>query len=86
MKLRSSEILQEFMRHKNFSMNRLARYAGCSHTFIQYLVKGTKTTCTESLAKRIAEALEVPVDALFEKRTSTTTRSDSNRRPNATAA
>jgi transcriptional regulator with XRE-family HTH domain len=50
---------------RNFSMARLARYSGCSKSFISHLVAGRKTTCTPELAERIAEALEVPVTLLF---------------------
>lgn len=65
MKLRSAEILLAFMRQKDFSMARLARYAGCSKSFISHLTGGRKKSCTEGLALRIAEALDVPVEALF---------------------
>jgi transcriptional regulator with XRE-family HTH domain len=76
MKLKSAEILLAFMRQKDFSMARLARYAGCSKSFIGFLCNGDKTSCTPELADRIAEALDVPRAALFDERTSTA-RSDS---------
>lgn len=50
---------------RDFSMARLARYAGCSKSFISHLLAGRKSTCTPELACRIAEALEVPVTLLF---------------------
>jgi len=55
---------------RDFSMARLARYSGCSKSFISHLLAGRKTTCTPELAQRIAEALEVPVTLLFEPRQS----------------
>ena len=70
MKLRSPEILQAFMNDKNFSVARLARCADCSKSFIGFLRTGAKTSCTPALAERIAEALDVPLVALFEAKTS----------------
>lgn len=70
MKLRSKEILAAFMRQKDFSMGRLARYAGCSKSFISHLRSGYKTSCSPDLADRIAEALDVPTEALFDQRAS----------------
>lgn len=70
MKLRSAEILVAFMRQKDFSMERLARYAGCSKSMISHLTSARKTSCTPELAERLAEALDVPREALFDARTS----------------
>jgi transcriptional regulator with XRE-family HTH domain len=70
MKLRSPEILQAFMRQKDFSMSRLARYAGCSKSMIGHLCSGHKSSCTPALAGRISEALDVPTEALFDLRAS----------------
>jgi hypothetical protein len=80
MKLRSKEILIAFMEDKGFSNGRLAQYAKCSRAFIGYLRVGTKTSCTPALAERIAEALDVPLVALFEARTSAPSVNISNRR------
>ena len=70
MKLRSADVLRAFMKQKNFSMKRLALYSGCSKSFIGFLANGTKTSCTRDLAKNIAAALDVPLEVLFEERTS----------------
>ena len=70
MRLKSPEILLAFMNQKNFSMGRLAIYSQCSKGFISHLLAGRKPSCSEELAKRIAEALDVPVVALFDPRTS----------------
>lgn len=67
MKLKSPEILRAFMDQKGFSMNRLARYAGCSRQMIWYLLHGDKSTCSVPLAEKIAEALDVPDVALFDR-------------------
>lgn len=81
MRLHSPEILQAFMKRKDFSMARLGRYAGCSKAMIGYLCKGTKTTCSVPLAEAIAEALDVPTEALFVREASAaSSRSDGGRR------
>jgi transcriptional regulator with XRE-family HTH domain len=53
------------MKQRGFSMARLGRYAGCSKSFISHLCSGHKVSCTNALAERIAEALEVPIELLF---------------------
>lgn len=67
MKLQSPDLLRSLMEdeRRNFSMARLARYSGCSKSFISHLLAGRKTTCTPELAERIAESLQVPVTLLF---------------------
>lgn len=70
MKLQSTETLTALMRQREFSYERLARYAGCSKSFISHLVRGRKKTCTPELAKNIAEALDVPLELLFEPKSS----------------
>ena len=67
MRLQSPDLLRSLMEdeRRNFSMSRLARYAGCSKSFISHLTSGRKKTCTPDLAERIAEALDVPVELLF---------------------
>lgn len=70
MKLRSSDVLRAFMKQKGFSMQRLATYSRCSKSFIGHLTTGAKTSCTDRLARDIAEALDVPLDVLFEARAS----------------
>ena len=82
MKLRSAAILIAFMDQKNFSVQRLANYSGCSKSFIGFLRTGHKSSCTEQLAKSIAEALDVPLDVLFERRVS----ADSGRNVKVSAA
>lgn len=59
-----------FMKQKDFSVQRLATYAGCSKSFIGFLRTGDKTSCTETLAKEIARALDVPLEVLFEAKAS----------------
>jgi transcriptional regulator with XRE-family HTH domain len=91
MRLRSPEILRAFMDQKKFSMARLARYADCSKAMIGYLCKGEKdgkpfATCSEPLAKAIAEALDVPWEALFDREESAVSVRNSGNRQKAAAA
>lgn len=65
MTLKDPETLAAWMERKGFSGNRLARYAGCSRQFIHQLLHGERTSMTPRLAMNIAEALDVPLDALF---------------------
>lgn len=65
MKLQSADTLKALMGQRDFSMQRLARYAGCSKSFVSHLTAGRKSTCSPQLAERIAEALEVPLEILF---------------------
>lgn len=53
------------MEQRGLSLSTLARYAGCSKSFISHLLSGRKTTCTPALAGRIAQALDVPLEVLF---------------------
>lgn len=65
MRLSSPEMLRATMKRRDFSMARLARYAGCSKSMIGHLASGHKKTCTVALAERIAEALDVETELLF---------------------
>ena len=71
MHLTSAETLRALMRQRGMSMSRLARYSGCSKSFISHLCSERKKTCTPRLAARIAESLSVPTEILFELRPST---------------
>lgn len=65
MRLQSADTLKALIKQRNLSLDRMARYAGCSKSFISHLTAGRKTTCTPKLAIRIAEALDVPLELLF---------------------
>lgn len=70
MRLKSPEILMAFIKQKGFTKSRLARYANCSPAMITHLTKGDRRTCSRQLAEAIAEALDVPREALFDPGTS----------------
>jgi transcriptional regulator with XRE-family HTH domain len=73
MRLNSPLMLAGLLEHHCISMSRLARYSGCSKSFISHLTSGRRTSCTPRLAERIAEALGVPLEVLFTPRESVTT-------------
>lgn len=66
----SSEALAGYMAFRGLSVRTLAEKAGCSHSLIGFLRKGTRSTCSPKTARAIAEALNCPVEALFAPRTS----------------
>jgi transcriptional regulator with XRE-family HTH domain len=73
MRLNSAMILAGWIEHRGMSLSKLARYAGCSKSFISHLTAGRRNSCTPRLAERIAEALEVPLEQLFTPHSSITT-------------
>lgn len=81
MRLQSPDTLRALMAQREFSMERLGRYAGCSKSFISHLTSGRKSTCTPELAQRIAEALAVPLEILFVPQVSGNDESIVNKQP-----
>lgn len=59
MQLRDGAALKKAMEEQGMSYRRLARYAGCSPSFIAHLTHGRKTTCTPRLAQRIVQGLGI---------------------------
>lgn len=69
MRLISADRLALLMREKGFGPSRLAKYCGHgSHSYISRMMRGLPgtRTVTDITARRIAEALGVPVELLFE--------------------
>ena len=50
---------------KKMSNRELALRANVSNGFIDHLTSGRRSSCKPETARRIAEALEVPIDVLF---------------------
>lgn len=71
MQLKDAESLVRQMKKRGFSLDRLARYAGCSKGMVSHLTAGRRTTCTPTLAENIAEALDVDLHMLFVPQVST---------------
>lgn len=65
MQLSSPEMLTATMHRRGFSLADLARQCGCSKSMVGHLTTGHKATCTPDLARRIAAALDVPLELLF---------------------
>lgn len=66
MRLKDTQLMGEYMKLKDFSQARLARYAGVSRQFIwQLLNDPVKRTCTKEVGERIEEALGVLPRTLF---------------------
>lgn len=51
---------------RKISQRLLAEKAGVTSGFINHLTSGRRKSCTPEVAERIAEALEIPVRALFD--------------------
>lgn len=73
MKLISADRLRAFVGpepDKKMSGRRLARGIGKHPSYIDHLLQGRCTTANPVTAQRIAETLEVPLDLLFDPKTS----------------
>lgn len=71
MRLRSAELLKAMVGpepQKRMSGRQLARSIGRHPSFINHLTAGRETSCTPQTADRIADALGVPTEVLFEER------------------
>lgn len=65
MRLQSGDTLRALIRQRGLNQSRLAAQAGCSPSFVNGLCAGLKPSCSDRLAARIAEILEVPTAVLF---------------------
>ena len=65
MRLLSGDTLRALISQRGLNQSRLAAAAGCSASFVNGLCAGSKTSCSDRLAGRIAEVLEVPTTVLF---------------------
>jgi plasmid maintenance system antidote protein VapI len=69
MKLKSAELLRALVGpepQKKLSGRQLARYVDVHPSFIDHLLNERRRSCTPQTADRIAEALGVPTEVLFE--------------------
>lgn len=58
--------IRNYRNKAGLSQEKLAELAGCHSTYIGQLERGEKNATIESVA-RIASALDIPLEALFEK-------------------
>lgn len=70
MKLKSGALLRALMDAKRLSNADVAAHARVGRTWISALVNERRTSCTPKVAELIAERLEVPVEILFDPRSS----------------
>lgn len=70
MRLKSGKLLRELMNTKGVSNQEVGMAAGCGRTFISALVNDRRTSCTPKVAEGIARRLDVPLELLFDPRTS----------------
>jgi len=66
MRLTSPATLRALICQRRLSLAHVARRAGCSKGFVSHLLSGRRSSCTPALAQRIAAALDVPLDLLFQ--------------------
>lgn len=69
--LMSHEALKGYMGFRGYSVRSLAAKVGVSHASIGHLTSGSRKTCNPEVARKIAKALDCPVEALFVPRIST---------------
>lgn len=82
MRLASKDRLRAFVgpeAGKKMSARTLARYAGVHPSFIDHLTSGRRRSCEPATAQRIAEALGVPLDILFDVQVSSPQQSSDKR-------
>lgn len=80
MKLRSGALLREMMNTRKASNADVALAAGCQRTFISALVNGRRTSCKPITAERIAGYFQVPLELLFDPKTSAGSGQNTNRK------
>lgn len=65
MRLISAQALRQYMEFRGYSVRSLAAKVGVAHGTIGWLTSGQRSTTKVATAKKIAKALDCPVDALF---------------------
>lgn len=74
-RLRNRLVLGAFVDNAGMSEREVARRAGLSHSTVNHLITGRRTTCTLSTAAAIARTVGCPIGALFMAETATEQRS-----------
>lgn len=65
MQVRDPEALAKAMAYAGFSVRTLAEKVGVSRAAIGHLRSGKRATCADDVAKRIAEAVDMPLPFMF---------------------
>ncbi len=71
MRLRNRLVLGAFVDNAGMSEREVARRAGLSHSTVNHLITGRRTTCTINTAVAIARTVHCPIGALFTAETVT---------------
>lgn len=66
MRLKSPQMLHQFMSYKRFTIRQLAKAAGVGHATVGHLHSGARNSCSASTARALEEALQAPPGLLFE--------------------
>ena len=75
MRLKSRQVLRQYMDYKHVNVRELAKLAGVSRATIGHLHSGAREgACAPSTARAIEEALQCPPGLLFEARASKVSR------------
>lgn len=68
--VRSPDALAQAMTYRNYSVRKLAEAVGVHRSTIGHLRSGARRNCDPETAKRIAAAVQMPIDFLFVARPS----------------
>lgn len=66
MRLKSPQMLKQYMEYKRFNIRTLAKAANISHSTVGHLHSGARSTCSARSAAAIEEALQAPPGLLFD--------------------
>lgn len=66
MRLKSPQMLRQYMEFKRMKIRELAHAAGVSRATVGHLHSGARPTCSTATARKIEEALGCPPGLLFE--------------------
>ncbi|MEO6701533.1 MAG: helix-turn-helix transcriptional regulator [Jatrophihabitantaceae bacterium] len=66
MRLRNRLVLAAFIDSARMSEREVARRAGLSHSTVNHLTTGRRTTCSLRIAVAIAQAVHCPIGTLFD--------------------
>lgn len=66
MKLKSRQVLRQYMKYRKVNVRELATLAGVSRSTVGHLHSGKRSGCRPEAATAIEEALQAPPGLLFE--------------------
>ncbi|WP_159096568.1 helix-turn-helix transcriptional regulator [Miniimonas sp. S16] len=66
MRLKSPQMLRQFMAYQDVNVRELAKAAGLGHATVGHLRSGARSTCSAETARAIEGALQAPPGLLFD--------------------